>query len=480
MWLVVLVGLFIPSAQSLFGVHLGSGDNLYASPCPEIFHYFLQDGVLQYGIVKVDCPDDTTIQLHVELSVGNQVQGYNGDLVLAASREETIQNIIHRKPIMYRLNFPRWYNYPPKVTKIMLNGMLICQGPPIDIKAVRILTTINLHHTLKLNIAPDWRIFNPPPVAESTNLPMNPTIDFRPSSPPIVTRSTTEFTLITPEQQPQPTQQLPWLPDRGGFGVNDDQCGITSVTNTLIAHGRDVLRGEYPWLVAIFQVKNLGPEFVCGANLISHRHVITAGHCMKHGEKVLAPDQIFMRIGEHNIHKWTQTTGSKWVGAERILVHSDYKSTSADGDLALLVLTDHVEYSTIIRPICLWRGDASLDRVVGRAGTVVGWGRNENDNQIAPEPKQIQFPVVSQEECLRSHFTFREITSDRTFCAGYKNGSGPCNGDSGGGFIMQNNGRWYLRGLVSMSIANGPTCDFSQYFVFTDVTKFQEWIHTNL
>lgn len=74
MWVVVLVGLFIPSAQSLFGVHLGSGDNLYASPCPEIFHYFLQDGVLQYGIVKVDCPDDTTIQLHVELSVGNQVQ----------------------------------------------------------------------------------------------------------------------------------------------------------------------------------------------------------------------------------------------------------------------------------------------------------------------------------------------------------------------------------------------------------------------
>lgn len=140
---------------------------------------------------------------------------------------------------------------------------------------MRILTTINLHHTLKLNIAPDWRIFNPPPAAESTNLPMNPTIDFRPSSPPIVTRSTTEFTLITPEQQPQPTQQLPWLPDRGGFGVNDDQCGITSVTNTLIAHGRDVLRGEYPWLVAIFQVKNLGPEFVCGANLISHRHVIT-------------------------------------------------------------------------------------------------------------------------------------------------------------------------------------------------------------
>lgn len=59
---------------------------------------------------------------------------------------------------------------------------------------------------------------------------------------------------------------------------------------------------------------------------------------------------------------------------------------------------------------------------------------------------------------------------------GFRNGSGPCNGDSGGGFMMLRDGRWTLRGVVSMSIADQGRCDLSQYLVFTDVSKFSDWI----
>lgn len=55
---------------------------------------------------------------------------------------------------------------------------------------------------------------------------------------------------------------------------------------------------------------------------------------------------------------------------------------------------------------------------------------------------------------------------------------GPCNGDSGSGFIMNQNGRWMLRGVVSMSISDTKkrTCDLGNYVVFTDASKFLEWL----
>jgi secreted trypsin-like serine protease len=63
-------------------------------------------------------------------------------------------------------------------------------------------------------------------------------------------------------------------------------------------------------------------------------------------------------------------------------------------------------------------------------------------------------------------------------------GVGPCSGDSGGG--MYSNARdvdgvdkWFLRGIVSLSLHNPKTqmCDLTNYVVFTDLSKFGDWIY---
>ncbi|KAJ8977008.1 hypothetical protein NQ317_018379 [Molorchus minor] len=87
-------------------------------------------------------------------------------------------------------------------------------------------------------------------------------------------------------------------------------------------------------------------------------------------------------------------------------------------------------------------------------GTVVGWGKDENGDVMTVEPKQTALPIV------------------------FENGSGPCNGDSGSGFLLKQNGRYVLRGVVSMSISetHARTCDLSNYVVFTDASKFLDWL----
>lgn len=62
-------------------------------------------------------------------------------------------------------------------------------------------------------------------------------------------------------------------------------------------------------------------------------------------------------------------------------------------------------------------------------------------------------------------------------------GSGPCNGDSGGGMFLPSHTegggtRWLLRGVVSRSLKVVSTgeCDLAQYVVFTDLAIFKTWI----
>lgn len=64
------------------------------------------------------------------------------------------------------------------------------------------------------------------------------------------------------------------------------------------------------------------------------------------------------------------------------------------------------------------------------------------------------------------------------YSAGFRNGTGPCNGDSGSGFILQKDDRWTLRGIVSTSLLDQEqrSCDLKNYVVFTDVSKFMDWL----
>jgi secreted trypsin-like serine protease len=96
---------------------------------------------------------------------------------------------------------------------------------------------------------------------------------------------------------------------------------------------------------------------------------------------------------------------------------------------------------------------------------------------ISTKPKYANIEVVDFDTCVRSHNGLIQITSKRTFCAGNRQtGTGACNGDSGGGLVVENNGKWYLRGIVSASLLDGDLCDTKNYAVYTDVTKFNGWI----
>lgn len=89
-------------------------------------------------------------------------------------------------------------------------------------------------------------------------------------------------------------------------------------------------------------------------------------------------------------------------------------------------------------------------------------------------------PVATIFECLESDRNFfGRLLNSRSFCAGFKNGTGVCNGDSGGGMFFKIKRQWYLKGVVSFSNIESARkiCNLKQYVGFTDAAKYLDWFY---
>jgi secreted trypsin-like serine protease len=205
--------------------------------------------------------------------------------------------------------------------------------------------------------------------------------------------------------------------------------------------------------------------------------VISAAHCVT----AITVDQVLLYIGRYDIKSVINTDGYQERGAQQLICHPDYYKPDrsfSDADVALVLMSTPVSYTKYILPICLWPVSMANQNVVAKRGIVAGWGRDESGAGATSEPHVVELPVVSSTQCLQEDISYFYITSNRTLCAGEKNGKGPCNGDSGSGFVIKQGGKWMLRGVVSAGLPDPVklTCDLTKYIVLSDVTKFNDWI----
>ena len=101
-------------------------------------------------------------------------------------------------------------------------------------------------------------------------------------------------------------------------------------------------------------------------------------------------------LGRYQLRDWREK-GSVNREVADYKLHPDFDGGgNADSDLAILVLRESVEYTSTIKPICLWSGSSLLLNVIGKVGHVVGWGRDETGNRYVQDPRQIKAPIVAQ------------------------------------------------------------------------------------
>ncbi|XP_070685856.1 mannan-binding lectin serine protease 1 [Pempheris klunzingeri] len=269
-----------------------------------------------------------------------------------------------------------------------------------------------------------------------------------------------------------------------------------------IVGGRGAEPGLFPWQVLLsVEDRSRVPEdrwFGSGA-LLSESWVLTAAHVLRSQRRdasvvPVAPEHVKVFLGLHDAGDRRSATNRS---VDLVVLHPDFQPDNYDNDVALLRLTEGVEFNQLVRPVCLpppHREDGPPTPPPHSLGVVAGWGISSitaSSPGAAPSPSSeaggasdvlqyVKLPVVPQAECQASYAARSAAynITDNMFCAGFfQGGRDTCLGDSGGAFVMEDavSWRWVAFGLVSWG---GPEECGSQrvYGVYTRLPKYVEWI----
>uniref|UniRef100_A0A182QY24 Peptidase S1 domain-containing protein n=1 Tax=Anopheles farauti TaxID=69004 RepID=A0A182QY24_9DIPT len=261
--------------------------------------------------------------------------------------------------------------------------------------------------------------------------------------------------------------------------VSAQQCGQVQVLKQgLIFGGTASTPGMWPWHVALFHLESrTRTAYKCGGTIINRDTVLTAYHCVVEGTRSIAPARLVVRAGVHDLD--VISSYMQQIRVFDIGVPSGASASTFNDDIAILKLNAQFTYDDYVQPVCIRSVPQDIGQLVGAFGTVVGWGWTEQ-NSTSSTLRQANIPVASAEDCLKSdRALFSQVLTTKVYCAGSRNGTSSCNGDSGGGMFFRMGGYWFLRGITSFSSLDenlSGICNSRGYVGYTDVAKYLDWL----
>ncbi|XP_017462117.1 PREDICTED: serine protease gd-like [Rhagoletis zephyria] len=459
--------------------------------CPEYFKY-ISDGLSYFGKITLTQVPVGTAEVRAHFSQrGLPTSTYYGRITPYPDENTVVHSVLNHQPATFRVEFAN-AGYPPKLTHLSLNGVELCVSsdypPPRSWfkLSYRLYTYFIGGNDLTppnvpISLVPVELSPRPNSTTTSQIKPIQPANTY-PSFTPVQTDNTFPGSSVINAQTSTPMPIPPTL-TQSTNSLNpqtpvslDAICGReASVIRGFVYGGIEVARGQFPWLTAIYKKDTDALSFKCGGSLISRRTVISAAHCFRR----LRAEQIVLFFGRHDLENYSEE-GIVARDVDKLLIHPEYQNDKPNADIALLHIEPLETLSQYIHPICLWRESVEISSIVGKTATVVGWGYEiESNEDISPLPKMVDVTIVSKNDCMCSSATFQQLITDNTICAGNRDGTGPCVGDSGGGLMMQRGGRWVLRGIVSVGQSSRQRCNLYEYVLYCDVVKHMTWVRRN-
>ncbi|XP_056612656.1 transmembrane protease serine 13a [Triplophysa dalaica] len=242
-------------------------------------------------------------------------------------------------------------------------------------------------------------------------------------------------------------------------------CGQQQLTSRIIG-GSVSNDGQWPWQVSL----HFNSRHVCGGVLISPDFVLSAAHCF---QKSMA------NSGSWRVHAGSvsQNNLQTAYSVKKIILHESYNNEKNDYDIALLKLSNPVEFSNKVQPVCLPTFDQNfsedLDCWTSGFGTIQDGGASASKKLMS-----VSVNIIDTHVCNSSR-VYRGAISNNMICAGDLNGGrDSCQGDSGGPLVCKAvNNRWHLAGITSWGNGCGQKLKPG---VYSRVTSLLPWIYSKM
>ena len=236
-----------------------------------------------------------------------------------------------------------------------------------------------------------------------------------------------------------------------------------------IVGGSVVPDDRYPFMASVYFDLDGDNNFIpgCGGSILSSRWVMTAAHCMVNSEtgEQLPASAVAVLVGALDLTDLTQGT---LVRAQSINVHPAYNIPTSSTDIALIELSEAVDFPVITLPVA--GSDVPTN---DELAIVTGWGLTQEGGSPSSDLLEVALPIVSHEQCLTSYPL--SLTLDANVCAGggASGGRDSCQGDSGGPLFVPRDGVWVQAGIVSF----GEGCARPNIpGVYTRVSSYTDWV----
>ncbi|XP_065258937.1 serine protease 27-like [Emys orbicularis] len=252
-----------------------------------------------------------------------------------------------------------------------------------------------------------------------------------------------------------------------GAEESQDQPVFSRITG-----GQDAQEGRWPWQVSVQEYDDEKREYhhICGGSLISAQWVVSAAHCFNR----FLPDSAYcMNLGEYQLSNPSPTRILSPVYG--IFRHPNYNQSTFFADIALVQLTEPVNFTDTIRPISLL--GPSTQFPAGEKCWVTGWGKTGSECKDTLQPprtlQKLQVPLVDVSTCRENFGEQSHWIQDDMLCAGSRGDpNGPCKFDSGGPLVCPRNGSFVLTGIISWGRDSPPPLPR----VYVRVPVYVNWI----
>ncbi|KAK4873166.1 hypothetical protein RN001_015195 [Aquatica leii] len=247
---------------------------------------------------------------------------------------------------------------------------------------------------------------------------------------------------------------------KNGVGACSGDSGGPLVTRAIgeslfqekILGGNIAFEGQFPHQIS----QRYYNSHNCGGSIIDRNTILTAAHCINR-----TPVEYATIVAGTNKLK----EGGETYSVLRIIVHESWNPIRFTDDIAVIKVTNPIEYTIYIQPI-------ALNDKPTRANTkctLSGWGLTSYPGTNSNDLKYYTGKVINLRICaIVNARDFPVLESN--ICIFAAKGVGACKSDSGGPLISNNK----QVGILSW----GFPCALGVPDVFTRVSYYIDWIHT--